>query len=105
MYRRFVKHNYVLSIIHCYGISVYIAFFTVNSSVYSAARSFCWQKFHGKGIKLKTFPQGNVISLCSVVVRCSRVGPKVPGSRPTQLFFFFLLSSFCVVVFYKDVRK
>ena len=27
VYRRFVKHNYVLSFIHCHGICVYIVFF------------------------------------------------------------------------------
>ena len=26
VYRRFVKHNYVLSFIHCHGICVYIVF-------------------------------------------------------------------------------
>ena len=70
---RFVKHNFVLSFIHCNGICVYIVFFfTVNSSV-NAARSSCRRKFHGKGIELKTFPQGYVISRCGVVVRFSRV--------------------------------
>ena len=37
VYRRFEKHNYVFSSIHCHGICVYIVFspgfFTVNSSV------------------------------------------------------------------------
>ena len=105
VYRRFVKQNYVLSLIHCYGISVYIVcfFVTVNSSV-NAARSCCWRKFHGKGIKLKTFPHGYVISLCGVVVRCSRVGPTRAGFESYSTLFF-LLSSFCVVVFYKYVRK
>ena len=64
-HRRFVKHNYVLSFIHCHGKSVYIVF-TVNSSV-NAARSSCRRKFHVKGIKLKTFTQGYVISLCARV--------------------------------------
>ena len=39
VYRRFVKHNYVLSFIHCHGICVYIVFFfffTVNSMVNAA---------------------------------------------------------------------
>ena len=37
VYRRFEKHNYVLSFIHCHGICVYIVFFfTVNSSVNAA---------------------------------------------------------------------
>ena len=48
-----------------------------------------------------------VISLCGVVVRCSRVEPMVPGSSPTELFFSFFLffSVFCVVVFYKYIAK
>ena len=42
VYRRFEKHNYVLSFIHCHGICVYIVFlfcfvlfffFTVNNSI------------------------------------------------------------------------
>ena len=36
VYRRFEKHNYVLSLIHCHGICVVIVFFTVNSSVNAA---------------------------------------------------------------------
>ena len=36
VYRRFAKHNYVLSFIHCHGICVCIVFFTVNSSVNAA---------------------------------------------------------------------
>ena len=42
--------------------------------------------------KIKTFPKNYVISLCGVVVRCSRVEPKVQGSSPTEVFirsFFF----------------
>ena len=95
MYRRFVKHNCVHSLpwnmcLHC--------FFTVNSSV-NAAQLFCQRKFHGKGIKLKTFPKGYVISRCGVVVRCSGVKPKGLGSRLSQLFFSFFLffSVSCVV--------
>ena len=37
-----------------------------------------------KGITLKTFPQGYVISLCGVVVQYRRVEPEVPSSTPTQ---------------------
>ena len=57
----------------------------------------------GKGIKLKTFSQGCMISLCSIVVRCSRVEPKVPSSSPTPPFFFLpsFFSVFYVVVLYK----
>ena len=36
VYRRFEKHNYVLSFIPCHGICVYIVFFTVNSSINAA---------------------------------------------------------------------
>ena len=39
VYRRFVKfvrHNYVLSFIHCHGICVSIVFFTVNRPVNAA---------------------------------------------------------------------
>ena len=36
VYRRFEKHNYVVSFIHGHGICVYIVFFTVNSSVNAA---------------------------------------------------------------------
>ena len=43
--------------------------------------------FMQKGIKLKTFPQRYVISLRGVVIKCSRVEPKVPDSSPTQFFF------------------
>ena len=38
------------------------------------------RKFHGKGIKLKTFRRGYVISRRGVVVRYSRVKPKMLGS-------------------------
>ena len=34
--RRFEKYNYVLSVIYCHGICVYIVLFTVNSSVNTA---------------------------------------------------------------------
>ena len=60
VYQRFVKHNYVPSLIHCHGICVYIGFFTINSSVNAARSSLngvCLRKFHGKGIKLRLFPQ------------------------------------------------
>ena len=36
VHQRFEKHNYVLSFIRCRGISVYIVFSTVNSSVNAA---------------------------------------------------------------------
>ena len=82
-----------------------ITSFTVNCSV-NAARSSCRRKFHGKGIKLKTFAPSYVISFPGVVVRCSRVQPKEPGSSPTQLFFFcFFFLAFCVVVFYEYIMN
>ena len=109
MYRRFVKHTYVLSIIHCHEICVYTVFLP-NSSVYGARSSLngvCRRKFRGKGIKSKTFPQVYVISLsCGVVVRCSRFEPsrkcggRVPYLFSSVLFLFFV---FCVVVFYKYI--
>ena len=55
---------------------------------------------------MKHFPRNYAMSLCGVVVRCSRVESKMPGSSPTELFnstFFF--SVFCVVVFYKYIAK
>ena len=82
-------------------------FFTVNRPV-NRAWSSCGRKVHPKGIKSKTFPRGYVISLSGVVVRSSRVQPKVLGSNPTQLFFSFLLffsRFFCVVIFYKYIPK
>ena len=56
---------------------------------------------------MKDFSPNYVISLCGVVVRCSRVKPMRPGSSPTELFFSFFLffSVFCVVVFYKYIAK
>ena len=75
-----------------------ITSFTVNGSV-NAPRSSCRWKFHGKDIKLTTFPHGYVISLCGVVVRCSHVDYKVPGSSPTQ-FFFFPFFGCCFLLIY-----
>ena len=69
----------------------FFSFFTVNSSV-NVAWSSCRRKFHTKGIKLKNFPQGYVISLCGVVDR-HRVEPKVTSASPTQLFSSFLFFS------------
>ena len=51
MYWRFEKHNYVLSFIDCHGICFYIFFYN------SYWQSSCRREFHGKGIKLKTFPR------------------------------------------------
>ena len=57
--------------------------------------------------KIKTFPKIYEIGLCGVVVRCSRVEPKVQGSSPTEFYIpsFFFFSVFCVVVFYKYIAK
>ena len=104
---------------------VYIVFFTVNSSVNAARSSLngvCRRKFHGKGIKLKTFPEGYVISLCDVVQsgysgreksRRAEGGGLKSYSVPYFSFLFsFSLSLFlsifpvfCVVVFYKYLPK
>ena len=46
--RRFEKHNYVLSFIHCYGRCVYIVFFTVNSSVDAAGNHLAGGSFMEK---------------------------------------------------------
>ena len=49
-----------------------------------------WKR--NKMMKSRLFLQNYVISLCGVVVRCSRVGPKVQCSNPTEFFipsFFF----------------
>ena len=51
VYRRFEKYNYVLSFIHCYGICVYIVFFTVNSSINAAGDNLA-----GGSFMEKTFP-------------------------------------------------
>ena len=75
---------------------VYIAIH-YNSSVnaaQSSLNSIYWQKFHGKGIKLKTFLQGYVISLCGVVVRYSRIKPEVLGSSQSQYLIFFSIFLF-----------
>ena len=85
VYRRFEKHNYVLSFIHCHGICVYIVFSLLIArlmwlAIILPAEVSCKRN------------KNYVISLCGVVVRCSRVESKVPGSSPTELFiptFFF----------------
>ena len=64
-------------------------FFAVNSLINAA----------GDHLAGGSFPN-YVISLCGVVVRCSRVEPMVPGSSPTELFFsFFLFFLFFVLLF------
>ena len=106
VYRRFEKHNYVLSFIHCHGICVYIVFSLLIARLMRLAiilpAEVSWKRN-----KIKTFPQHYVDRLCSVVVRCSRIKPKVQGSSPTEFFIpsFFFFSVFCVVVFYKYIAK
>ena len=62
-----------------------------------------------KSNKVKDFSQTlhSQPLLCGVVVRCSRVEPRVKGSSPTKFFIscFFFFSVFCVVVFYKYIAK
>ena len=98
LYRRFEKQNYVLSFIYCHGICVYI-FSSLSIARLMRRWSSCRRKFHGKGIKWKTFPNDYAASLCGVVVGCSRVESTVPGSNLTVLYipsFFFscLMHSF-----------
>ena len=81
LYRRFVKHNYVLSFIHYHGMRLHCVF-TVNSSVNAARSSLkgvCRLKFHGKGIKLLDFSSRKL----NQPLWCSRVELKVSGSSPT----------------------
>ena len=93
VYRHFEKHNYVLSFIHCHGICVYIVFLLLIARLMRLAiilpAEVSWKRHY-----IKDFSYVYVVSLCGVVVRCSRVEPMVPGSSPTELFFsFFLLFS------------
>ena len=107
VYRRFEKHNYVLSFIHCHGMPVYIVFFTVNTSI-NVLAIILPAEVSLKRHYIKDFSQDYVSSLCGVVVRCSRIEPMVEGSSPTELFFFpsfFFFPFFCVVVFYKYIAK
>ena len=96
VYRRFEKHNYVLSFIHCHGRWVYIVFSLLIARLVRPAiilpAEVSWKRN-----KMKDFYQTSdyVISHCGVVVRCSCVESKVPGSSPTELFLF-LLSFFSV---------
>ena len=61
-----------------------------------ALNGVCWGKFHGKGLKSKTFHQTCAIILSSVVVRRGCVKAKGIGfesslARTRPIFFFFLL--------------
>ena len=97
VYRRFEKHNYALSFIHCHGICVYIGFSLLIARVMRLAiilpAEVSWKRN-----KVEDFSNDVVISLCGEVVRCSRVESKVPGSSPTELliaFFFFFFCFLC----------
>ena len=106
VYRRFEKHNYVLSFIHCHGICVYIVFSLLIVRLMPLAiilpAEVSWKRN-----KIKTFPENYVIRHCGVVLRCSRVEPNVQGSSPTELFIpaVFFYPFLCVVVFYKYIAK
>ena len=92
VYRRFERHNYVLSFIHCHGICVYIVFSLLIARLMRLA-IILPAEVSCKRNKMVDFITDDAISLCGVVVRCSRVEPEVPGSSPTELFiptFFFL---------------
>ena len=106
VYRRFEKHNYVLSFIHCHGICVYIVFLLLIARSMRLAiilpAGVSWKRH-----EIRDFSQEYVISLCGVVVSCSCVEPMVLVSSPIELFFSFFLffPVFCVVVFYKYIAK
>ena len=69
-----------------------------------ALNGICWGKFHGKGLKSKTFHQTCIIILCSVVVRRGCVKAKGIGyesslARTHPIFFFFVVVIVVVVLF------
>ena len=108
VYRRFEKHNYVLSFIHCHGIYVYIVFSLLIARLMRLAMILP-AEVSLKSSKVKDFSQTlrNQPLLCGVVVRCSRVEPRVKGSSHTEFFIscFFFFPVFCVVAFYKYIAK
>ena len=108
VYRRFEKHNYVLSFIHCHGICVYIVFSLLIARLMRLAMILP-AEVSLKSSKVKDFSQTlrNQPLLCGVVVRCSRVEPRVKGSSHTEFFIscFFFFPVFCVVAFYKYIAK
>ena len=66
VYRRFEKHNYVLSFIHNHGIYIYIVFFTVNSSINAAGDHLAGGSFMEKAVNERLFPELRIQSLwCS----------------------------------------
>ena len=50
VYRRFEKHNYVLSFIHCHRICFYIVFFNVDSSINAAGDHLASESFMEKAL-------------------------------------------------------
>ena len=100
VYRRLEKHNYVLSFIHCHGICVYIVFSLLIARLMRLAIIFS-AEVSWKSNKMKDFYCDYVFSFCCVVVKCSRVESKVPGSSPTELFIptFFFFFRFLVLLF------
>ena len=106
VYRRFEKHNYVLSFIHWHGICIYTVFLLLMARLMRLAiillAEVSWKRH-----QIKDFSQNYAMSFCGVVVRCSRVEPMVSGSGPTKFSFSFFLffSVFCVAVFYKYIAK
>ena len=100
VYRRFEKHNYVLSFIYCHGICVYIVFSLLKARLMRLA-IILLAEVSWKRNNMKDFPKDYVFCLCGVVVKCSRVKSKVLGSNPAELFIpsFFFSPFFGVVVF------
>ena len=50
VYRRFEKHNYVLSFTHCHGICIYFVFFTVNGSINASGDHLAGGSFMEKAL-------------------------------------------------------
>ena len=100
MYRRFEKHNFVLSFIYYHGICVYIVFSLLIARLMRLAiilpAEVSWKRN-----KVKDFSEKLCNRLCGVVVKCSRVESKVSGSNPTELFIpsSFFFSPFFVLLF------
>ena len=75
-----------------------------------ALNSVCWGKFHGKGLKSKTFHQTFVIILSSVVVRRGCVKAKGVGfesslARTRPICFFFCCCCCFICLFGSFVFK
>ena len=90
VYRRFEKHNYVLS-------------HSLIAMEFSAAGDhLTGGSFMKKELNERLFPV-----LCGVVVRCSRVESKGAGFESYRVIcsHFLFFPVFCVVVFYKYIAK